>query len=814
MKKFIFSILLLLPSAVFAVTPIGPSVTLRNTYLNVKDYGAKGDGSTVDTSSIQYANNTCSSLNATLYFPPGIYISTQIYASSSCTWLGAGSGASIISLPQSNQNPFNYSLIQTSVPITNLHFDKLGFRGNRPFQTTAITTVYGGWAMKFSTGPFTNISIDQCDISFFGDLNQTLAGGGIWMGAEVVGSSNSAMSNIRITNSHFGQSSGSEVYIAPGYGHVGTLDGLFVTGNDFETGVNSFHQNIVYVLGGTYYNFQHGNAYNVHVDENIFTLTGDIDGFIEYDGVNGGTVNNNTMRSTTAGLGHCLYLASTDQSGGSIDLNGVTVDGNTFINENATDKTCIVLQDIIGHHNLHRNIVLSNNTFYGYGFQNPVISAADSGEIIDIHDNEIGISTTAQIGTAIQITSGNGMSIHDNWITRAQRGIRMATSDHPQRNNSIYDNHFSSCGYVGGSIIETFAGTLDSQNLRIQRNEVFKSSAGANAFISITVSTNAGNFLTDNIIDDGLTLTDTPGAFTLISNNQVSSSTSSLDTSTRTYTGQVTFQNGISLNPKTLPAIVPATTIAWSTNTLAVDASNALFLSTGSTAAKQWVQLITSTQTATFVTYSSASLSYVGISSLTTTNGVLTLSSASVSYLGISSTPWTNVSASTITTLNTNKITSGGANAITLGSGGVGILGTNTNDNASAGNYGFYATSFSASPGFTCSNNAFIDIATVTLSAGDYDITGIVDFSGSGITGTEYVGGIGTTGGNSSAGMSFGDTMVETPTSPTSAATSDVVIPGVRKSFGTSTTVYLKAYALFSAGTLKAFGRISYREAR
>lgn len=48
----------------------------ESVFINAKDFGAKGDGTTNDTVAIQNAINHCISNNLTLYFPVGIYIVT------------------------------------------------------------------------------------------------------------------------------------------------------------------------------------------------------------------------------------------------------------------------------------------------------------------------------------------------------------------------------------------------------------------------------------------------------------------------------------------------------------------------------------------------------------------------------------------------------------------------------------------------------------------------------------------------------------------------------------------------------------------
>ena len=60
-----------------STTPSSQTTPVRaGTFINVKDFGAKGDGSTIDTTAIQAAINwtTGSATRCTIYFPLGIYL--------------------------------------------------------------------------------------------------------------------------------------------------------------------------------------------------------------------------------------------------------------------------------------------------------------------------------------------------------------------------------------------------------------------------------------------------------------------------------------------------------------------------------------------------------------------------------------------------------------------------------------------------------------------------------------------------------------------------------------------------------------------
>lgn len=159
-------------------------------------------------------------------------------------------------------------------------------------------------------------------------------------------------------------------------------------------------------------------------------------------------------------------------------------------------------------------------------------------------------------------------------------------------------------------------------------------------------------------------------------------------------------------------------------------------------------------------------------------------------------------------------ITVSGDGSITR-TGGIDVQGTNTNDSAAAGEIGEYvesvvtAGSAVASPAST----QYYDVTSISLTAGDWDVSALVTHVQNGATISYVLGGIGTATGNNSAGLVDGDTAAEGPPS-TVVYHGYASIPPKRISLAATTTYYLKAAQTYSAGAPKAAGRISARRVR
>lgn len=102
-------------------------------------------------------------------------------------------------------------------------------------------------------------------------------------------------------------------------------------------------------------------------------------------------------------------------------------------------------------------------------------------------------------------------------------------------------------------------------------------------------------------------------------------------------------------------------------------------------------------------------------------------------------------------------------------------------------------------------NSVNLNVTSISLTAGVWDISGIVAYTGS-PTGTQLQAGISTT---SATLIQIGDATIQDPRMPTSNSDSFLCIPSWRLVITSTTTVYLVALGIFSSGTIRVYGRIS-----
>lgn len=142
------------------------------------------------------------------------------------------------------------------------------------------------------------------------------------------------------------------------------------------------------------------------------------------------------------------------------------------------------------------------------------------------------------------------------------------------------------------------------------------------------------------------------------------------------------------------------------------------------------------------------------------------------------------------------------------------LLGTTTNNNAVAGYLGEYPNSqVLIGAAVSLTNNTAANVTSISLTAGDWDVWGVVAYNPAGGTTTTqaYAGLSGTSatlnGVNTQSATTLwvGSVLGNAPLQPTSIG---------RWSIAVTTTIYLIAQATFSGSTNSAYGFIASRRAR
>lgn len=141
-----------------------------------------------------------------------------------------------------------------------------------------------------------------------------------------------------------------------------------------------------------------------------------------------------------------------------------------------------------------------------------------------------------------------------------------------------------------------------------------------------------------------------------------------------------------------------------------------------------------------------------------------------------------------------------------------GIVGTTTNDNAAAGNVGEYVSSFASATNLPTSGN-YGDLTSISLTAGDWDISMNIYLTANGATLAFFTPGVSITSGNSSTGLTSGDNF-NVYSGLTAITDLSSAIPGWRRSLASTTTIYLKYRAGYTVATPQASGRLSARRVR
>lgn len=141
-----------------------------------------------------------------------------------------------------------------------------------------------------------------------------------------------------------------------------------------------------------------------------------------------------------------------------------------------------------------------------------------------------------------------------------------------------------------------------------------------------------------------------------------------------------------------------------------------------------------------------------------------------------------------------------------------GVVGTATNNNATAGNIGeVFSGSLASGSAIAISSATPANIASITLTPGDWDCVGIVDYVPAGATTSDFKSGLSTV----TAAFGAQDTFCNIPLIATALTdTFGQPTPLSRISITSSTPVFLIGQANFTVGTATAYGTLRARRMR
>ena len=146
-----------------------------------------------------------------------------------------------------------------------------------------------------------------------------------------------------------------------------------------------------------------------------------------------------------------------------------------------------------------------------------------------------------------------------------------------------------------------------------------------------------------------------------------------------------------------------------------------------------------------------------------------------------------------------------------------GIVGTTTNNNAQAGSVGEYIESvIPVASEVSLTSNVVVDVTSISLTAGDWDVWGLVYCdTGATTTLTNVFGWVSSTSATiPSLDLGTRGTWFTVGSAGIPTATPSLLTPTVRFSLSGTTTVYLSCRSAFSVSTNAAFGAIRARRRR
>jgi len=402
--------------------------TLKNLFINVKDYGAKGDGTTDDTTALSDALAALVAAGGgTLYIPPGTYIgSLTLIGLSNINIEGAG-WSSVIKLPDgSNTNAIRVS------GCTNIRISNLALDGNRDNVSTS-GVIYAICLGIYIVGGSEYVTVEGCYLHDFWGAGIMMEGAG-----DPLIPNTNPISKIWILNNYLDAIRDGTIFVRPSCSHIliqgntclnGDSYAIAVLYSTYVTVVDNYAENynLINVEGGA---IQTGAVTYCYIGQNIC-----IAGESQYANDCSGIKIDETEETDNHGLIISTY---------------VIIEGNLVRGYNGAGTSGIFIPS--GQHIDVRNNMMIDN-YYGFDYYN----VTD----INFDANSITRSTVAGIRGQYDSshTGANNVSISRNLIEDGNTALIYLSSI-----ATITGNTFRKGAVNGISMQTTSSGSVIAGN--------------------------------------------------------------------------------------------------------------------------------------------------------------------------------------------------------------------------------------------------------------------------------------------------------------------------------------------------------------
>lgn len=381
-------------------------------YLNVREFGARGDGVNDDQSTIVQGIAAAERLHLPLYFPPGNYLHSGLLVDNGAALFGAGASS--------------------IVTATNSSFGAIELTGNGPSLSSM--------ALQYA---------NPVQASF--NLPDTAPqAGDVW----VQSATNFAVSNVTMTNSSqnnmdiFQSSTG-----IISNNQVTTIssmdDGIQIVDSD---NVQLSSNNFAFAGTNAAIDALYGNTGSQNLSITANTIQSNNTTGIYLTGVQSTNVSNNAIYPT-GGSGISVQGQSASSPSGPV--NNLDISGNTI--QGSSNYEGIALDDLSGTGNFINNVQVSQNNIAGSG---TAILCSFTGNNINITSNTASNCGAGILGEFF----GNSNNITSNIVTNSTGGIQLTGSGSTGNSISISSNTVTNTSSSYGIYVDKFDSVTLSTN--------------------------------------------------------------------------------------------------------------------------------------------------------------------------------------------------------------------------------------------------------------------------------------------------------------------------------------------------------------